>query len=226
MPLQPGYGETPLSGDEIDALLAHVVDALGPPVSKADIFDLESAVLQDVAEGLITDVFNGDLTLDELLTDQFLRDLHRQLYGDIWTWAGRWRSLRNSAEFASKGAGTNSHMSLRGVLAPPASPLSPARTRALDGHLARLIESRVSGVLYKGRDPRLSCATRPWRSCMKRRRTGFGSPCRACTAGSTSNYATGTSRWLAGAVLSEVQANGTSSPKNAPPSSRRDSYDR
>ncbi len=92
MPLQPGYGETPLSGDELDALLAHVVDTLGPPVSKADIFDLESAVLQDVAEGLITDVFNGDLTLDELLTDQFLRDLHRQLYGDIWTWAGRWRS--------------------------------------------------------------------------------------------------------------------------------------
>ena len=79
MPLQPGYGETPLSGDELDALLAHVVDTLGPPVSKADIFDLESAVLQDVAEGLITDVFNGDLTLDELLTDQFLRDLHRQL---------------------------------------------------------------------------------------------------------------------------------------------------
>ena len=92
MPLQPGYGETPLSGDELDALLANVVDTLGPPVSKADIFDLESAILQDVAEGLITDVFNGDLTLDELLTDQFLRDLHRQLYGDIWTWAGRWRS--------------------------------------------------------------------------------------------------------------------------------------
>ena len=92
MPLQPGYGETPLSGDELDALLPHVVDILGQPVSKADIFDLESAILQDVAEGLITDVFNGDLTLDELLTDQFLRDLHRQLYGDIWTWAGRWRS--------------------------------------------------------------------------------------------------------------------------------------
>ena len=92
MPLQPGYGETPLSGDELDALLAHVVDTLGPPVSKADIFDLESAVLQDVAEALITDVFNGDLTPSELLTDQFLRDLHRQLYGDIWTWAGRWRS--------------------------------------------------------------------------------------------------------------------------------------
>lgn len=68
MPLQPGYGETPLSGDELDTLLLHVVDTLGLPVSKADIFDLESANLQDVAEGLIADVFNGDLILDELLT--------------------------------------------------------------------------------------------------------------------------------------------------------------
>jgi len=42
MPLQPGYGETPISGDELDALLPHVVDTLGQPVSKADIFDLES----------------------------------------------------------------------------------------------------------------------------------------------------------------------------------------
>ena len=54
--------------------------------------DLITMQLQLDAEGLITDVFNGDLTLYELLTDQFLRDLHRQLYGDIWTWAGRWRS--------------------------------------------------------------------------------------------------------------------------------------
>jgi len=92
MPLQPGYGDTPLSGDELGTLLPHVVNTLGRPVSKVDIFDLESAILQDVAEELIADVFSGDLMLDELLTDQFLRDLHRQLYGDIWAWAGRWRS--------------------------------------------------------------------------------------------------------------------------------------
>ncbi len=63
------------------------------------------------------------------------------------------RTQRNSAEFAAKGARTDSHMSLRAVLAPPASPLSPARIRALDAHLAGLIESRVGGVLYEGRDP-------------------------------------------------------------------------
>ena len=63
------------------------------------------------------------------------------------------RTERNVAEFAAKGAAADSHMSLRAVLAPPASPLSPTRIRALDARLAGLIESRVSGVLFERRDP-------------------------------------------------------------------------
>jgi hypothetical protein len=38
-------------------------------------------------------------------------------------------------------------------LKPPASPLTPATTRALDRHLANIIDSRLRGVLYDGRDP-------------------------------------------------------------------------
>lgn len=52
MPLQPGYGEAPLSGDGFDALLPRLINLLGPPISKADVFDPESAILQDAAEGL------------------------------------------------------------------------------------------------------------------------------------------------------------------------------
>lgn len=63
------------------------------------------------------------------------------------------RTERNSAEFVSKGAGAQSYLALRGLLAPPPSPLSPARIRALDTHLAAVIEGRISGVLYEGRDP-------------------------------------------------------------------------
>ena len=63
------------------------------------------------------------------------------------------RTQRNSAEFVSKGAGAQSYLALRGLLAPPPSPLSLARIRALDTHLAAVIEGRISGVLYEGRDP-------------------------------------------------------------------------
>lgn len=34
---------------------------------------------------------DGSLSLDELLSDSFVRDLHTRLYGRVWGWAGRWR---------------------------------------------------------------------------------------------------------------------------------------
>jgi Ankyrin repeats (many copies) len=39
-------------------------------------------------------------------------------------------------------------------LTPPPSPLAPRDIRALDWHLADVIDSRIRGVLYDGRDPR------------------------------------------------------------------------
>lgn len=91
MPLEPGYGETPIPGDELSGLVPQVIDSLASPVTRADIYDLESAVLQDVMETQLAATFDGSLTLDDLLNECFLRGLHAQIYGDIWTWAGRWR---------------------------------------------------------------------------------------------------------------------------------------
>jgi fido (protein-threonine AMPylation protein) len=48
-------------------------------------------VQEQVSEDLLTAAFNGSLVPDDLLTAYFVRDLHARLYGDIWTWAGRWR---------------------------------------------------------------------------------------------------------------------------------------
>jgi hypothetical protein len=68
MPLTPGYGETPLPHDELTALLAHVVEVLETPVSRAAVYDFEQAVQEQVSEELLTAAFNGSLSLDELLT--------------------------------------------------------------------------------------------------------------------------------------------------------------
>jgi fido (protein-threonine AMPylation protein) len=91
MPLTPGYGETPLPQDELIALLPHVVEVLDKPISRADVYDLEQAVQEQVSEDLLTAAFAGSLQLGDLLSDYFLRFLHTRLYGDIWSWAGRWR---------------------------------------------------------------------------------------------------------------------------------------
>jgi fido (protein-threonine AMPylation protein) len=67
------------------------VDLLGSPITKAAVYDLEQGVQEQVAEELLTAAIEGNLGLDELVNDHFLRDLHARLYRDIWTWAGVWR---------------------------------------------------------------------------------------------------------------------------------------
>jgi len=75
----------------LSALLPHVIETLSHPVTRADVYDLEQAVQQQASEDLFTSVFDGAVLLDDLLTDYFLRNLHGRLYGDIWSWGGRWR---------------------------------------------------------------------------------------------------------------------------------------
>lgn len=93
MSLFPGYGETPLPHDELSALLPAVVEVLGEPVTRADVYDLEQALQGQLEEEFLVAAIDGSLPLDELLTDYFLRDLHARMYGPIWEWAGKWRKL-------------------------------------------------------------------------------------------------------------------------------------
>lgn len=92
MPLTPGYGETPVSPDEAKALLPSVRVLLGASITKADIYDLEQAVQEEVAEQLVASVLQEEIDLDDLVGDFFLRELHQRLYGDIWVWAGAYRT--------------------------------------------------------------------------------------------------------------------------------------
>lgn len=91
MPLTPGYGETPLPHDELSALLPEVVEVLGAPVTRADVYDLEQALQAQLQEEFMAAAIDGSLPLDEMLTDHFVRDLHGRMYGPIWGWAGKLR---------------------------------------------------------------------------------------------------------------------------------------
>lgn len=91
MALAPGYGETPVPDDDLEALLPAVVEVLDEPISKAAVYDLEQAVFREVGEELLAAVIDGSFALEDLLSDHFLRQVHRRLYGDIWKWAGVFR---------------------------------------------------------------------------------------------------------------------------------------
>ncbi|GIG02197.1 Fic family protein [Catellatospora citrea] len=116
MPLTPGYGETPVPDDELVCLLPGIRDALGEPVGKAAIYDLEQAVYAAVVERLVPEIIEGDLTLGVLLSDNFVRDLHRQLYGDIWTWAGRYRKHEVTIGVAPEQVAVELRSSLQAIL--------------------------------------------------------------------------------------------------------------
>lgn len=90
-PLDPDYGATPVDDEDAQALVPAAREALGEPLLKASLYDLEQAVEDQVIVGLLTQVYAGSLGVRDLLADGFLRDLHAQMYGDIWTWAGRFR---------------------------------------------------------------------------------------------------------------------------------------
>ena len=91
MGLNPGYGETPLEGDRIDALEPLVLDRYGRIPSKAEIYDLETELLFIARTRLLESVDTARLSLDNILTTSFLVQLHEQLFGGIWTWAGSFR---------------------------------------------------------------------------------------------------------------------------------------
>jgi len=81
----PDYGATPVDDEDAQALVPAAREALGEPLLKASLYDLEQAIEDQVIVGLRTQVYAGALGVSHLLTDDFLRDLHAQMYGDIWT---------------------------------------------------------------------------------------------------------------------------------------------
>lgn len=94
--LDSGYGETPLEPDEADALTPTARALLGDDPQRADVYDVEQEISDEVSLALAAVVVEGRVALSELLTDGFIREVHRRLYGDIWTWAGVYRLTEKS----------------------------------------------------------------------------------------------------------------------------------
>jgi len=97
---RPDYGETLLTEEERDALTEDARQLLGDPIRKADLYDLEQLIQDEVADEYVARVLDGDLTTADLLTDHVVRELHRRLYGPVWEWGGRQRSRETNIGIA------------------------------------------------------------------------------------------------------------------------------
>lgn len=80
MKITDPYGATPLEPDELAGLkFKHVT-------TRNQLDQLEQANIQDGLRWLSRQKeFN-------ILSENFVRTLHRQLFGQVWTWAGEYRT--------------------------------------------------------------------------------------------------------------------------------------
>lgn len=100
MAFRPDYGDTLVADEERDALTTAARELLGDPIRKADLYDLEQLIQDEVADEYVGQVLDGDLTVSELLTDHLARELHRRLYAPVWEWGGRQRSRETNIGIA------------------------------------------------------------------------------------------------------------------------------
>ncbi len=69
--------------------------------SRSRVYDLEQDLQDQVFDLLMPTAVEGSLSLDELLSDHFVRDLHARMFGQCSDWAGWWpNDMRHSTSIA------------------------------------------------------------------------------------------------------------------------------
>ena len=76
-------GQTPLDEDEKDALLIKTISTRG------DLDEFEQLNIEEAKIWLL----KTNITLTKILSEDFLKELHSKMFGNVWRWAG---SFRNS----------------------------------------------------------------------------------------------------------------------------------
>ncbi len=74
-----GEGHTELSPEDHDGLIPSYI------ATRGDLYDAEQ---RNIAQALL----RRPPRTDELLDDKYLRDLHNAMFGQVWNWAGQYRT--------------------------------------------------------------------------------------------------------------------------------------
>lgn len=74
-------GQTPLNEEEKEGLLIGTITTQ-QELNEFEQFNIEKAMVW---------VLESKLKKDRILTEKFVKDLHRRMYNDVWKWAGEFR---------------------------------------------------------------------------------------------------------------------------------------
>jgi Fic-DOC domain mobile mystery protein B len=79
-------GQTPLEEDEKEGLLIKTISTRG---------ELDEFEQQNIEKAILWTMKRNYKTVD-ILTDSFMRELHRKMYADVWKWAGEFRKTNKN----------------------------------------------------------------------------------------------------------------------------------
>ena len=74
-------GQTPLDEDEKEGLLIPSITTRG------ELDEFEQLGVEKANEWLLS----RKLSLDKILSEEFIKDLHKRMFADVWAWAGEFR---------------------------------------------------------------------------------------------------------------------------------------
>jgi Fic-DOC domain mobile mystery protein B len=74
-------GQTPLDGEEKEGLKIKSITTQG------ELDEFEQLNIEKAVEWTIHSKFKPE----KILTEKFIKDLHKRMYGDVWKWAGEFR---------------------------------------------------------------------------------------------------------------------------------------
>ena len=86
--LEYGYGQTPLDDDEKEGLLIKSIS------TRSELDEFEQQNIEKAVLWTLKRKFNPI----EILSEPFIKELHRKMYGDVWKWAGAFRNTNKNID--------------------------------------------------------------------------------------------------------------------------------
>lgn len=75
------YGQTPLDEEEKEGLLISTI------ATRSELDEFEQKNIEQAIQWIMTRSFK----VDAILNEDFIRSLHKRMYGEVWVWAGEFR---------------------------------------------------------------------------------------------------------------------------------------
>lgn len=79
-------GQTPLDEDEKEGLLIPTI------ATREELDEFEQHNIEEAMQW----VFNRSVKAETILTEKFICNLHKRMYGDVWAWAGKFRKTNKN----------------------------------------------------------------------------------------------------------------------------------